>query len=219
MNELAADGGGPATHAAIAGIVLAGGKSSRMGGGDKCMLPLGSATMLGRAIECLSPQVGAVALNANGDPARFQGFGLVVVPDTIGSYAGPLAGIHAGMGWALTHENRFTHVVSVAADTPFFPRNLVRSLVSAVAGEHRAIGLARSNGRAHPVFGLWPLALHDELQAFLQDGATFKVRAFADRHDLTFADFPLTGGFDPFFNVNTPVDLARAEERLAELRS
>ena len=200
----------------IAGVILAGGKSSRMGGGDKCLLPLAGASMLERVIERLTPQVEALVLNANGDPARFARSRLDVVPDSVKGYAGPLAGILAGMGWAISAEAPFTHIVSVAADTPFFPRDLANSLLAAVSDDPEAIALARSNGRAHPVFGLWPLALRDQLQAFLDDGATFKVQAFADRYGFTFADFRDRDGFDPFFNINTDEDLERAQTFLAD---
>lgn len=204
----------------MAGVLLAGGMSSRMGGGDKSLRLVGGRPILALAAERLAPQVEALALNANGDPARFAAFGLPVVPDTFGGYPGPLAGILAGMEWAATTPAR-THLVSVACDTPFFPSDLVSRLVVATAGGPARIAIAASDGRSHPVFGLWPLGLRTALRRFLQDGVTYKVSAFIEQHDFVVADFPMLtlprGTVDPFFNVNTQDDLAMAERAAAEL--
>lgn len=205
----------------IAGILLAGGRSSRMGGGDKGLRILAGHTMLGRAAERLAPQVAALALSANGDPQRFDALGLPVLADTIaGFFAGPLAGILAGMDWAAREGDR-THLVSAASDTPFFPHDLVSRLFRAAADGPERIAIAASGGKSHPVFGLWPLALRHSLRRFLEDGATYKVTAFVERHEFALADFPMLalkdGSADPFFNINTEGDLAEAERIHAEL--
>jgi molybdopterin-guanine dinucleotide biosynthesis protein A len=197
----------------IPAVILAGGRATRMGGGDKGVKPLAGRPILAHVIERLRPQVGPIALNANGDTTRFREFGLAVVRDTVSGLPGPLAGILAGMEWAAQIGNA-DYVISVAGDTPFLPADLVEKLEAATGTGDRIV-LASSAGRTHPVFGLWPLALRDDLARFLSEGKSFKVATFAERHDHATVDFPLaTGGgrtIDPFFNVNTPDDLEEAE--------
>ncbi|WP_281859512.1 molybdenum cofactor guanylyltransferase MobA [Litoreibacter halocynthiae] len=193
-----------------AGVILAGGQSRRMGGGDKGLLMLGSETLLARVIARLEPQVAEVALNANGDVTRFEPFGLPVIADSIAEFPGPLAGVLAGMDWAAARGH--SHIVTAAADTPFFPCDLVPRLM--LAAESAPIALAATpdpeRGMArHPTFGLWPVDLRDDLRAALADGVR-KVVAWTDKHGTAMAEFPATP-FDPFFNVNTPDDMARAE--------
>ena len=196
------------------GVILAGGKATRMGGGDKGLLPLGAHSILGHVIERLGPQVSGLALNANGDPARFADLGLAVLPDSVAGFPGPLAGVLAGLDWAAGEGA--SHIVTVAADTPFFPCDLVPQLLLAAEAQGKPIALAATpdpeRGIArHPTFGLWPVALRDDLRAAL-DGGTRKVVAWTDRHGTALARFPVDRG-DPFFNVNTPEDLDRARER------
>lgn len=206
------------------GVILAGGLATRMGGGDKCLLPLGGAPILRHVIDRLAPQVGAMALNANGDPARFDGFGLPVVADSIDGFAGPLAGVLAGLDWAA--EQGADTIVTVAADTPFFPSDLTPVLMQAAEGMAHPLVLAatprgdevtksmsRSGAIRHPTFGLWPVALRDDLRAALEDGLK-KVVLWTDRHGGREAHFDVSG-HDPFFNINTPEDLALAESRHA----
>jgi molybdopterin-guanine dinucleotide biosynthesis protein A len=181
-----------------------------MGGGDKGLLRLGEGTILSHVIDRLSPQVDALALNANGDPARFAAFGLPVLRDSIDGFAGPLAGVLAGLDWAAGEGA--AHIVTAAADTPFFPADLVPRLMLAAEREGKPIALARTENGRHPTFGLWPVELRDDLRAALSDGVR-KVVLWTDRHGTATADFPVTG-FDPFFNVNTPEDLAEAERLL-----
>ncbi|MCV6591485.1 MAG: molybdenum cofactor guanylyltransferase MobA [Silicimonas sp.] len=192
------------------GVILAGGQARRMGGGDKGLLRLGSSTILGHVVARLEDQVARLALNANGDGARFADLGLPVLPDSIDGFAGPLAGVLAGLDWAAGEGA--DHVVTAAADTPFFPPDLVPRLLLAAEVEGKPIALARTEDGRHPTFGLWPVALREDLRAALQDG-TRKVVAWTDRHGTAMADFP-TGRFDPFFNVNTPEDLALAQSYL-----
>lgn len=185
------------------GVILAGGQARRMGGGDKGLLPLGDGTVLSHVIARLAPQVGALALNANGDPGRFAHLGLPVVADSIDGFAGPLAGVLTGLDWA--HGQGASQIVTAAADTPFFPCDLVPRLL--LAGETAPIVLAATADGMHPTFGLWSVALRDDLRAALRGGLR-KVVQWTDRHGAVTALFDDPG--EPFFNVNTPADLERA---------
>lgn len=192
------------------GVILAGGQATRMGGGDKGLKPLGGRTILSHVIDRLSPQVAGLALNANGDPTRFAGLGLPVVADSIEGFAGPLAGVLAGMDHAA--EKGFDSIVTAAADTPFFPCDLVPCLQLAAESMTHPMVLAASAGGRQPTFGLWPVALRDDLRAAL-DGGLRKVVLWTDAHGGRIAEFPGSDP-DPFFNVNTPEDLAQAEAYL-----
>jgi molybdopterin-guanine dinucleotide biosynthesis protein A len=202
------------------GVILAGGLATRMGGGDKALLQIGGQTLLQRVIHRLQPQVAGMALNANGDPARFDGFGLAVLPDSIAGFPGPLAGVLAGLDWAA--EQGAEAIVTVAADTPFFPVDLVdvlqdtaqgmtHPLVLAATprGEEKTKSMSRSGLIRHPTFGLWPVALRDDLRGALHDGIK-KVVIWTEKHGGREAVFETDNG-DPFFNVNTPEDLEAAE--------
>lgn len=195
------------------GVILAGGQATRMGGGDKGLRHLGGQTLLGRVIDRLSPQVAAVALNANGDAARFADLNLPVLPDSIADYAGPLAGVLAGLDWAAAQGAET--IVTAAADTPFFPCDLVPQLLLRAEGMAHPLvltatpDLKRGTAR-HPTFGLWPVALRDDLRAALEGGLR-KVVLWTDQHGGREALFPDEAAF---FNVNTPDDLAHAESML-----
>lgn len=195
------------------GVILAGGLARRMGGGDKGRLDLAGQSILGHVIERLTPQVAAVALNANGDPARFDDLGLPVIADTAQGYLGPLAGVLAGLDWAA--EQGADHIVTAAADTPFFPCDLVPRLIMAAEGMTHPLALAATLEGAriirHPTFGLWPVALREDLRAALA-GGTRKVVAWTDAHEAATASFD--DAVDPFFNVNTPEDLEAAKDRV-----
>ncbi|GGA92750.1 molybdenum cofactor guanylyltransferase [Brucella endophytica] len=197
----------------LMGVILAGGRSTRMGGGDKGLLPLGGKPVIAHVIARLHPQLPDLIINANGDPARFQPFGLPVVGDRIPGFKGPLAGLHATMRYAA--GKGASHVVTTAADTPFLPPDLVSRLVT--AAEVADIVLAASGGNVHPVAGLWPVALEADLAAFLNSGEKPGMRAWASRYRVAEADFP--DNANAFFNINTPQDLARAAELLAKLKS
>jgi molybdenum cofactor guanylyltransferase len=199
----------------IFGVILAGGRATRMGGGDKGLLPLGGRPILAHVIDRLAPQVERLALNANGDPARFAPFALPVLADSVPGHAGPLAGVLAGLDWAA--EEGAEGIVTAAADTPFFPRDLVAVLTAAAAGTPFAMattpgaeGLDR-----HPTFGLWPVALRDDLRAALAAGLR-KVVAWTEPHGCARARFP---DAQAFFNVNTPDDLVQAQAMLAAARA
>ncbi len=192
------------------GIILAGGQARRMGGGDKGLLAIGDRTMLDHVIERLAPQVAELALNANGDETRFAEFGLPVLADPVAGRAGPLAGVLAGLDWAAGRE--VANIVTAAADTPFLPTDLVTRLLDAAVDQGRQIALASTATGLHPTFGLWPVALRDDLRTALSEGVR-KVVDWTDRHGVARAEFPV-GEFDPFFNVNTPEDLDRAQDFL-----
>ncbi|MBW4972690.1 molybdenum cofactor guanylyltransferase MobA [Roseovarius mucosus] len=205
------------------GVILAGGQATRMGGGDKGLLALDERPILAHVIDRLAPQVGAMALNANGEPARFAAFGLPVLPDPIPGFAGPLVGVLAGLDWAAGQGA--DSIVTVAADTPFFPTDLVAHLAQTGEGMARPLVLAATprgdtetksmSGSGlirHPTFGLWPTALRHDLRAALLDGLR-KVVLWTDKHDGREAVFD--DALDPFFNVNTPEDLDAARRRLS----
>jgi molybdopterin-guanine dinucleotide biosynthesis protein A len=198
----------------VAGIVLAGGRSTRMGGGDKCLRDLGGKPILAHILDRARPQVAALALNANGDPARFAAFGLPVVADTIDGYAGPLAGVLAGLDWAAANAPGARWVASFASDAPFFPRDLVARFLDAIAREGADLACAASDGQAHPVFGLWRVDLREDLRDAMTREKVYKVDRWTARHRLVTVDFPVADG-DPFFNANRPEDLAAAGALLA----
>ena len=195
------------------GVILAGGQARRMGGGDKGLLQLKGQSLLARVIERLEPQVAATALNANGDPTRFKGVGLPVIADTVEGFAGPLAGVLAGLDWAA--EKGADSIVTAAADTPFLPLDLVPQLLLAGEGMAHPLVLAATpgpekGGLRHPTFGLWPVALREDLRAALEGGLR-KVVLWTEQHGAREALFPQEGAF---FNVNRPEDLEEAERLL-----
>ena len=202
------------TKPARVGVLFAGGQSRRMGGIEKGLMPLGGRPMMAHVIERLRPQVSDLIINANGDAARFAGFALPVVPDLTADFAGPLAGLLAGMEWTRAHRPDAAQVVTAACDTPFFPADLVAKLSGAAEAAGADIALASSGGQGHFVFALWPVALAGDLAAYLGEGRR-KVQDWIERHSYTVVPFSPReiGGaaIDPFFNVNTPDDLATAE--------
>ena len=202
--------------AGVAGVLLAGGLSRRMGGGDKALVELGGETILSRVITRVRPQVTTMALNANGDPARFAGFGLPVIADVVDGFAGPLAGVLTGLEWAAEHAPDCEWLASFATDAPFLPADLIDGLLAAVARDEADMACAMSAGRHHPVFGLWPVRLAAELRHALVTEEIRKVDVWTARYRLAIADFAAEP-VDPFFNANRPDDLAEAEALLARL--
>src|SRR6185295_7898484 len=205
----------------VAGVVLAGGRSSRMGGQDKCLAPLAGRPVVAHVIARLEPQVATLALNANAEPSRFAGFGLPIIADRIAGHAGPLAGLHAALVWAKACGANL--VVTVACDTPFLPDDLVGRFLAALEETGRECCVARSGQGVHPVIGLWPIAIAGTLEAALVEGQR-KASAWAEQQGAVEVFFPPTqlggGSIDPFFNINRPEDLAEANALLqrTELR-
>lgn len=191
------------------GVILAGGQATRMGGGDKGLRTVAGRPLLDHVIARLSPQVAGLALNANGDPARFSTYGVPVVADSLPDWPGPLAGVLAGLDWAASVGAE--SIITVAADTPFFPRDLSARLQGAAGPSGLALAATREDGKLwrHPTFGLWPVALRNDLRAALLGGLR-KVVLWTDAHGAGLAEFG-TEPFDPFFNINTPEDIAIAE--------
>jgi molybdopterin-guanine dinucleotide biosynthesis protein A len=194
-------------------MILAGGLSRRMGGGDKGLLRLGDRSILDHVIDRIRPQVSALALNANGDAVRFAAFGLPVVADSVPGFAGPLAGILAALSWAPAIAPQATHVLTVPADTPFLPRDLAARLRAALINSGDSVVAAR-HGRRHPVVGLWPVTWRAPLEAAVRTEGLRKAEAWMKRMNARAVDFD-GGAADPFFNVNTPDDLAVARDLLA----
>ncbi len=198
----------------IVGLLLAGGQSRRMGGGDKALRLVGGLPLLERVIERMRPQVETLVLNANGEPSRFARFGLPVVPDSVPDFAGPLAGVLAGLDWTAVNRPDCSHVVSVATDAPFLPKDLVSRLVRSMEEGHADLACAASGGQPHPVIGLWPVRLRENLRRAVVDEAMRKVDTWTARYRLVTVPFP-SEPVDPFFNANRPEDLNTAATLLA----
>jgi molybdopterin-guanine dinucleotide biosynthesis protein A len=199
------------------GLVLAGGLARRMGGGDKALIKIGRSTILDRVLATLSGQCVDIIINANGDPKRFEDTGCIVVPDNVPGFAGPLAGILAGLDWLSEQNNGIEWMVSVPGDCPFLPDDLVERLHEArrKMGAGVPLACARSGEWRHPVVGLWPVALRHDLRKALVDEDLRKIEVWTARHGVAIADWP-TEPIDPFFNVNTPEDAKRAEQVAAQ---
>jgi molybdenum cofactor guanylyltransferase len=202
----------------VVGAILAGGLARRMGGGDKGLIRLGNRALLDHVIERLEPQVDALILNANGDARRFADLGVPVVPDSIAGFPGPLAGVLAALEWTLAQREETRFVVTAAGDTPFLPRDLVKRLMAALTAEGADLAVAASGGRAHPVFGLWPVAAAAALRRAIVEEDIRKVDRFTGRYRVATAAFE-DEAFDPFFNINAPDDLDEAERLWMRSRS
>jgi len=192
------------------GLVLAGGLARRMGGGDKGLIRIGGMSILDRVLARLKPACSGIVLNANGDPARFAPYHLPVVADGVPDFAGPLAGILAGLDWAATHAPGATWLASAPGDCPFLPMDLVTRLHAARAAAGLPLACARSGEWRHPVVGLWSVALREDLRRALTVEGLRKIEVWTGKHGVGIADWPATP-VDPFFNVNTPEDAAAAE--------
>jgi len=206
------------TETPTLGLILAGGLARRMGGGDKPRTSIGGQTILARVIERMKPQCTRLILNANGDPARFAATGLPVVADDVPDFAGPLAGILAGLDWAAAHAPGVAYVASAPGDCPFLPDDLVQRLHQArrKMGAGVPLACARSGEWRHPVVALWAVSLRDDLRRALTGEGLRKIEIWTARHGVALADWP-TAPVDPFFNVNTPDDVAEAERVAARM--
>ena len=196
----------PATY----GLVLAGGLARRMGGGDKGLIRIGRETILERALARLGPQCAGMVINANGDPARFAAFRLAVVADDVEGFAGPLAGILAGLDWLAANAPAVGWLASVPGDCPFLPRNLVPRLHAARAAAGVPLACAKSGDWRHPVVGLWSVSLRADLRRAVVSEGLRKIEVWTARHGVALAEWPAEP-VDPFFNVNTPEDAAQAQ--------
>ena len=207
-------------HKHVSAVLLAGGQARRMGGGDKCLLEIAGSPMLAWVIERIENQVGSLVINANGNPDRFTLFNHPVTADTISGHLGPLAGILAGMRWAAENAPASTRIVSLPTDAPFLPLDLVDKLNAGASGTEAKIVLAASNGRTHPVFGLWPVILADDLDLALHTGVR-KVMDWVENYPVETVDFANVniGGreLDPFFNTNTPEHMQEARLVLEDM--
>jgi len=192
------------------GLVLAGGLARRMGGGDKALIRIGGVAILDRVLERLRGACAAIVLNANGDPARFAHYGLPVVADSIPDYAGPLAGILAGLDWTAANMPGTQWLLSVPGDCPFLPRDLVGRLHAARAAQEKPLACAQSGEWRHPVVGLWRVDLREDLRHALAVEGSRKIEIWTASHGVAIASWP-DRPFDPFLNVNTPEDAATAD--------
>jgi molybdopterin-guanine dinucleotide biosynthesis protein A len=199
----------------VIGCILAGGLARRMGGGDKGLIRLGGRLVLDHVLDRLKPQVRQIILNANGDAARFAAYGLPVVADSVEGFAGPLAGVLAGLEWA-RDNTQAEWVATAATDTPFFPRDFVTRMLAAIEAAGADMACAASDGRHHPVFGLWPVRLAADLRHALVEEDIRKVDIWTARHKLVAVEFAAEP-HDPFFNVNRPEDVEEAERIAQEL--
>jgi len=194
----------------VLGVILAGGLARRMGGGDKARIRIGGKTILERVLARLTPQCSRVILNANGDPARFSDTGLPVLADSVPDFAGPLAGILAGLDWAAAQVPEIADVVSVPGDCPFLPRDLVARLLAARQSAGLPLACAQSGEWRHPVVGIWPVALRSDLRHAVSKEGLRKIELWTARHGVAIARWP-NAPVDPFFIVNAPADAAEAE--------
>ena len=195
------------------GAILAGGLARRLAGANKAMLDIGGSTVLTRLIARLSPGVGRMVLNTNGDPGLFAGLGLTVIADSLPDHPGPLAGILAALEWAAAQGSGTEWVVTVPCDTPFLPTDLAERLHAARIRDGAVLACAASAGRTHPVAALWPVILAPALRQAIVEQGVRKVSRFTDRYSRAIANWG-TDPVDPFFNVNTAEDLTEAQ-RLA----
>ena len=199
----------------IIGVLLAGGLARRMGGGDKCLQQLGGKTLLSFAMDVATPQVSQLILNAAGDGARFDGFNLPVIPDVVDGAQGPLAGVLTGMEWASRNAPDCEWIVTFPTDAPFFPGDLVDRLVRKVHSHRADMACASSNERTHPVFALWPVRLVGDLRRAMLEEDMRKIDRWTARYNMIHVDWS-TAPHDPFFNINRPEDLERAEGFLSQ---
>lgn len=206
----------PAATTPLPAIILSGGKSARMGA-PKALLPFGPARLIDHVAVRIRPQAGSIALNTNNPEIKLAG--AASFPDRFTGFHGPLAGIHAALSHVAETYPDATHALVVPTDSPFFPKDLVARLAATLTGPDD-VALAASLGRMHPVLGLWPVTAAAKLATWLENPPTLKVRAFLDSLSVHVTEFPTIetplGPLDPFFNINTPADLDRAQQLLAE---
>jgi molybdopterin-guanine dinucleotide biosynthesis protein A len=194
----------------VTGIILAGGRGLRLGGANKSFLKLAGRPLLAHVIARAKPQVDALIVNANTDHDAFAAFGLPVVPDCMPGFLGPLAGILAGLAWTKSNHPEAEWLATFPNDCPFFPEDLVARLIAAARAEKALVASAASAGRHHPVFAVWSTAIHATPEEIFKEKGVRRVDAGLALFSNTKVEFRVQG-VDPFFNVNTPEDLAAAE--------
>ncbi|MGO4386501.1 molybdenum cofactor guanylyltransferase MobA [Microvirga sp. 2YAF29] len=197
-------------YPATLGAILGGGLARRMHGVDKALLELNGRPLLSHVCERLAPQCEGVILNATGDLSRFGNLDLPLVPDSVSGHPGPLAGILAALEWTALHRPSLEWVVSVPADTPFIPSDLVQRLHGARQAQGQPLACASSGSQDHFVIGLWPVSLRHDLQRALVEKGVCRVEEWVRHHGMARAEWPAAPS-DPFFNINTPQDLAKAQ--------
>ena len=193
---------------------MAGGQGRRFGGADKALLTFAGKTLLEHALQRARPQVGELLINANGDASRFAAFGYEIIPDRIGGFLGPLAGILSGLDWIRGNRPDARWLASFACDCPFFPRDVVQQLIANAEESQAKIAVAASGKRHHPVFAVWDVSLRANSESVLQGLHLRKMDGFVALFPNIRVPFAATP-IDPFFNINTPADLADAEELIA----
>ncbi len=190
-------------NAGITGVILAGGRGQRMGGVDKGLRELRGKPMVAWVLERITPQVDEVLINANQNPEVYARFGHRVIPDEIGGFAGPLAGLQRGL-----REARHPLVATVPCDTPFLPADLVARLRAALTAQHAELAVARTGDQPHPVFCVCRRDVLPHLTQFLAGGGR-KIDAWYATLNVTevaFDDEP-----DAFSNINTQAELEALE--------
>ncbi len=200
----------------VVGVILAGGLARRMGGGDKCLLPLSGKTLLQRTIERAQPQVDELLLNANGNSLRFARTRLPVIADVFAENPGPLAGIHAGLQWLKSNNPNAEWLASFASDTPFFPKDIVAKLLAAAKEHQVQLVVASSNQQIQPIFGLWHASLLGKIEQQLASGKIPRLMDWVSQQSHASVDFAATP-YDPFLNINTPQDLYAAESIIPQV--
>ena len=188
-------------------VILAGGRSSRMGGGDKCLLPVNGKSLIAHILAAIIPQTGDILINTNSDPAPFLKFGLPMLPDAIPGFQGPLAGILTGMLWSRRRHPRQAHLLSVASDVPFLPRDLVTRLSQSLIDQNADIAIASCPQGTHPTIGLWPVDLAERLKHDLMQTSIRSVHQWLSTFRVALAEFPS----DALTNINTPIELAACQ--------
>ena len=197
----------------LVGVILAGGQARRMHGADKPLTEIAGKPLLEYVIERANPQLPNLLLNANGDIDRYARFQLPVQKDIVSGFNGPLAGVLSAMAWTRAFQPQASHIITIAADTPFYPSDYVARMLAAVDEQH-PLACACYQGRTQPVFGLWPIELHNELHYALLEEEIYKVDLFSARYgvaNVMFDDMP----YNPFFNINHLADVAEGEALLA----